>query len=116
MDPFLGGELWKGWKNTPKQLKNQDKWARNIRKNLKLQGKEYIGAQGIKKPKAGLKPPCKSGCSRKCEIPYEKRLEIFNSYYALANYERQRYFIQNNIEKEVKKPNLLNLLVKGISV
>nr|CAH7754515.1 unnamed protein product [Callosobruchus chinensis] len=84
----------------PRKRKRQpDKWLRNVKKTLKAHGQEYVGARGIRKRKAEMRPPCKSSCIRKCQISENKRLGVFENYWGLGNYERQRDFINNNTDK-----------------
>nr|CAI5860225.1 unnamed protein product [Callosobruchus analis] len=88
----------------PRRRKRQpEKWLRNVKKTLKAHGQEYVGAQGIIKRKAELGPPCKPGCKRKCQISGNKRLDVFEKYWSLGDYNRQRDFINNNTDKIVTK-------------
>lgn len=46
---------------------------------------------------------CKGNCK---EVSDQQRLEIFNAYYNMKNYTRQRGFVHGSIEKTEKKtPN-----------
>lgn len=93
--------------NKPRRKKRKpEMWQRNIRKKNRLEGKEYVSTKGIIKPAVKIMPPCNKTCRIKCfTIPEAERLKIFEAYYQLADYSRQRDFIHANSEKEIKKNN-----------
>ncbi|CAG9840802.1 unnamed protein product [Diabrotica balteata] len=63
-----------------------------------------VSVKGVVKPAVQMKPSCRESCRLKCfMIPEDERLTIFQSYYKLADYVRQRDFKNANTEKAVKK-------------
>lgn len=89
----------------PRRKKRQTAtWPRNIRKQRRLEGQEYVSATGVTKPGVKMKPPCKNSCRLKCfMMSEEQRINIFKAYYKIADYTRQRDFINANTEKLGKK-------------
>nr|CAH7749533.1 unnamed protein product [Callosobruchus chinensis] len=93
---------------TKKRKRQPEKWLKNVKKTVKAHGQEDVGARGITKRKAELKPPCKPSCKIKCEISENKRLGVFENYWRLGNYERQRDFINSNTDKVGTKPKTIS--------
>lgn len=77
-----------------KRVKNELTWKRNIRKDKRLKGKEYINIKGNvvpqKQPKTG---PCR--CNNKChtKITHERQIQIFNEFYNLESFNMQTSFL-----------------------
>lgn len=90
--------------NKPRRKRRQPAtYPRNIRKRSRLEGKEYLSTKSVLVPAAQMKPPCKETCKLKCfTIPNGDRLKIFEAYYKIADYARQRDFINANTEKHRK--------------
>ncbi|XP_050311290.1 uncharacterized protein LOC126746909 [Anthonomus grandis grandis] len=87
-----------------RKRKRPELWKRNIRKKNRDEGKKYESVKGVIKPAAKMGGPCKKSCRLKCfDVPEAQRLQIFNAYYGLGNYSRQRDFILSNSEKTEKK-------------
>lgn len=73
-----------------KRQRLPEKWSRNMRKQNRVEGKEYVSTKGVTVPAAEMKAPCKETCRLKCfMIPQQQRIDIFKAYYALADYSRQ---------------------------
>lgn len=87
---------------TRKRTRNVDAWAKNVRKKLKTEGKEYCTLKGKKVSAKLMKVPCK--CKRKCyqKINEDERIIIFNNYYSLT-LDSQNQFIAGSIEEYPKK-------------
>lgn len=90
-------------KKSRKRKRKQEIWKRNISKSRKLHGKDYVTSKGFTKSKAEMGPSCGNNCSWKCQVSQKQRLKIFNAYYKLGDYTRQRDFIHSNIEKSDTK-------------
>ncbi|CAH0730535.1 unnamed protein product, partial [Brenthis ino] len=87
---------------TPKKGKKRNKnpqiWKKNISKQLKNSGKEYISHTGKKIASKLIRPPC--DCRLQCRNKFseDQRKEIFKSYWNLASLQRQRDFLCACIE------------------
>lgn len=87
---------------TRKRKRNIDTWAKNKRKQLKTQGKEYCTVKGKTISAKLMKLPCK--CKRKCyeKINEDQRLLIFKNYYSLT-LDSQNQFIAGFVDEYPKK-------------
>lgn len=76
--------------------------GKNIRKRLKMQGKEYYTLSAKKVKEKEIKEPCK--CRKKCyeQLSISEREEIFKEFYNLSS-EAQNQFIANFVEEQNKK-------------
>ena len=82
-----------------------ENWKRNIKKKLKLQGKEYLTESGkCVSEKSVEKVDC-SKCRFKCssEVNESKRQEIFRQFWNIGNYERQRAFVASYVTEQKSK-------------
>ena len=88
-----------------KRIANQKQWKKNVRKRLRLGGKEYTSSEGKIKPARQMKSGC-GKCRFKCStnISEEERQTIFSSYWDLSNYERQRDFLCHSVRENETKP------------
>ena len=81
-----------------------NQWKKNSKKVLRLEGKEYISESGKMRPSKMVMPTdctkCRFQCSR---ISEEKRKELFQSFYSLKVYERQKDFICGNVPEKSTK-------------
>ncbi|KAH3860560.1 hypothetical protein DPMN_023463 [Dreissena polymorpha] len=88
-----------------KKTWNPEKWKRNVRKLLKGEGKKYLSATGRvvapKKVHHHSRLNCRFKCSEK--FTEEQREDIFQLYYSLGSYERQRQYICDMVEKAQQK-------------
>ena len=78
-----------------------EKWKRNVKKQLRNEGKAYemVSKVGkIRKPRE-MKQPCGEKCRLKCssKITEETRKTLFDAYWSLGSLERQRQFIKDSI-------------------
>ena len=88
-----------------KQKATPENWKRNIRKQLKLRGEQYTSATGKTVAKKKIKQcdctKCRYKCYRKCTEG--ERQHIFDSFWSLESYERQKDFICSRVlEKKTK--------------
>lgn len=85
----------KGITNTKKRLKNEENWQKNIRKQLKNSGKQYVGANDKVKAAKKIGLPCNEKCRLKCanKIKVDERTIVYNNYWKLADINKQREFI-----------------------
>ena len=89
-------------KLTRKRKATPQTWKKNIRKQQRICGQEYTSPHSGKKvPKRMLKPPC-SNCKFKCASVFteEDRQRIFDSFWSLGAYERQKDFICSSVEEK----------------
>ena len=77
-----------------KRKSTPENWKKSVRKRLRLSGQEYKSATGKIMEERKMRPPCKS-CRFKCTtmVSEENRKQIFNSFWSLASYERQKDFV-----------------------
>jgi len=81
--------------NTRKRLIHKENWQKNIKKQLKNSGKEYVGANDKVKAAKIMKMPCNEKCRLKCtnKLKIDDRAIIHNNYWKLADINKQREFI-----------------------
>ncbi|CAC5416611.1 unnamed protein product [Mytilus coruscus] len=77
-------------------------WKKNIRKQLRLSGKEYISVKGNTIKEKTLKLKDCSNCRFKCSLNVkdEQRLQIFQAFWSLENNERKKDFIVTNTNQK----------------
>ncbi|KAK7506012.1 hypothetical protein BaRGS_00002734 [Batillaria attramentaria] len=77
-------------------------WKKNVRKSLHLQGKEYLSQSGKKMAAKSVKRVDCSKCRYKCtdKISEEKQQQIFDAFYELNSYERQKDFVCANVTQK----------------
>jgi hypothetical protein len=81
--------------STRKKVRREETWKRNVRKLQRSKGETYVSCKGnTVKEKCVQAIDC-SNCRFKCtiKISEDDRKKIFESYYKLASYERQRDFV-----------------------
>lgn len=84
-----------------KRVENKENWKKNVRKNKRVSGKEYINAKGVTLPKKSLKPPCKEGCRLKCNTRFsdEQRLMIHSDFWkGDRSWDSKRQFVVSSIK------------------
>ncbi|KAF2883395.1 hypothetical protein ILUMI_22783 [Ignelater luminosus] len=104
----------KGRKNGQEQAENVERksrkrkrnvigWKRNIRKNKRNNGEEYINAKNKLVSKRKLKTPCNEKCRYKCYNVFseEEREGILKTFWETGDNTRQRQYISINIENIV---------------
>lgn len=104
-DKLTGMQEYPEITEKPRRRKRQPhKWKRNIQKKRRLEGKEYVSTTGVLVPAVQMKASCKKTCRLKCfELPEEQRVNIFQTYYSMGDYSRQRDFIHANTVKQLTK-------------
>ncbi|CAG9762722.1 unnamed protein product [Ceutorhynchus assimilis] len=86
---------------TRKRKRNETAWKINQEKLLRNSGKAYIGRKNEPHTQRSVKPyehTCRYKCSQ--SISAEERREIFQRFYALANYDLQNSFVSSCIKKK----------------
>ena len=78
-----------------KKKKDPNNWKCNVRKQKRCHGQEYLSCTGKSVPRKAVQPHSCIKCRFKCgeNISEEQRQQIFDSYYSLGSYERQRDYI-----------------------
>ncbi|KAG5892259.1 hypothetical protein JTB14_034210 [Gonioctena quinquepunctata] len=88
-----------------KRKRNPTSWKRNKRHESKTKGLPYYSTANKFVPGKCLKPIC--SCKRKCgeEFPEDKRLNIFQHFYALDSNSQNQFIAQNFdvVEKKVER-------------
>ena len=90
---------------TRKRKTTPENWKRNVRKRLKLSGKEYTSAKGKTVSEKKLQSCDCSKCKFKCDRTFteEQRTDIFESFWSLMSYERQKDFVCSRVEEKGTK-------------
>ena len=93
---------------TRKRKATPQNWKRNIRKQLRLSGEQYVSTDGKIVPAKSLQQVNCNTCRLKCQnkMTDEQRQKIFNSFWALAHYERQKDFVCARIEEKSTKTHV----------
>lgn len=83
-----------------KRTINVENWKKNIRKQKRQSGQDYIDQAGKLRPKKILKEPCTAVCEHKCtrNFSMEERNNIFQTFWQL-NDEHKNYFYEKFIMK-----------------
>jgi len=109
-----------------KRQRNEKNWVKNVQKNLKNQGKEYVIKSSLKvvaAKKIGV--PCGEKCRLKCsnKINHDQRILIHNKYWEMGDINRQRELIMRQISpinpkyrSRLNSPRSLNYCYIGIKV
>lgn len=88
-----------------KRKATPETWKKNIRKQLRLSGKEYISVKGTVVQEKKVKPVDCSKCTFKCHlgIDDEQRQQIFKAFWYLDTNDRKKDFIiANTTEKKTR--------------
>ncbi|XP_045500057.1 serine-repeat antigen protein 5-like [Colias croceus] len=91
--------------NTRKRRRVEAQWKQNVTKILRNSGLPYQTKSGRNISKKQMKAGCGEGCRLKCSsfLSDEIRIQIFDSYWALKDLEKQRQFIHKHIQQiEIK--------------
>ncbi|XP_053386206.1 uncharacterized protein LOC128550688 [Mercenaria mercenaria] len=82
--------------------------GKNIRKKLRLSGAEYTSADGKPKAARSVEPVDCSKCRQKCDtkITTEQRQQLFESFWLLSSYERQKNYVCKQVEETDTKTYL----------
>ncbi|XP_062577208.1 uncharacterized protein LOC134239069 [Saccostrea cucullata] len=85
-----------------KRKATPETWKKNVRKQLKLTGQQYVSQRGKTVKARVMKSVNCSKCKLKCstKVTEEKRNEIFKNFWSLGSYERQKDFVVSHIEEK----------------
>ncbi|XP_022823936.1 uncharacterized protein LOC111362603 [Spodoptera litura] len=118
------GDLLSHKKRQNKATKDPNKYKRNINKELRMKGENYLGyrrdrkakinetfkvKQDVFKPARSIKPPCTSAFCKKsklrsCDnINEQQRKYLFENFWKNMNWEQRRSFITSHVNKVPKK-------------
>lgn len=87
----------KSVKKGKKRKRNIAKWKRNKTKHLRNSGKQYVSRTGKTVKAREMKPPCSNKCRLSCATKFttEQRQKIFDNYWSLSSFQRQRDFLSS---------------------
>ncbi|XP_076090122.1 uncharacterized protein LOC143062260 [Mytilus galloprovincialis] len=88
-----------------KRKATPETWKKNIRKKLRLSGKEYISVKGTVVEEKKVKPIDCSKCTFKCSLSIddEHRQQIFKTFWSLDTNDRKKDFIiANTTQKKTR--------------
>ncbi|CAH0720712.1 unnamed protein product, partial [Brenthis ino] len=118
------GDLLSHKKRQNKATKDSKKYKRNVNKELRMRGENYLGyrrdrkaktnetfkvKQDVFKPARSMKPPCASAFCKKsklrsCDnINEQQRQYLFENFWKNMNWEQRRSFITSHVNKVPKK-------------
>lgn len=74
-------------KLTRKKAVHKELWKQNIRKKLRVEGKEYVDIQGNVHRARKISSMCNKTCKRECMLnfPEDGRKAIFEAYWKLSD-------------------------------
>ena len=86
-----------------KRMRNENQWKSSIRKRNRNEGKSYVSQSGKVLKEKQVQPQNCDKCRFKCSqrISEVERKKIFDMYYSLPNYERQRCFICDVVTQNI---------------
>ncbi|XP_047106374.1 uncharacterized protein LOC124775588 [Schistocerca piceifrons] len=78
-----------------KRLRNEDKWLRNVRKERRALGQEYVNRKGNLVPRKELRKISECTCRYECHkhINEEQQEQVFNEFYNLGSHDLQSAFL-----------------------
>ena len=84
-----------------KRQSKPDAWKRNVKKQKRQSGCEYVNEKGKTVPARTLKHVNCAKCKFRCSEHFseEQRTLIFRTYWNLSSYEKQRNFICQNVQE-----------------
>lgn len=89
-------------KLTRKRKLTPENWKKNIRKNLRMRGQEYVSSSGktvqARCVKETLCTKCKYNCSEK--ISRTQQQKICETFWSLSTYERKKDFICSRVKEK----------------
>ena len=103
-------ELEERKRGTRKRKRNPRQWKRTIRKLRKAKGEEHVNSTGKSVPAKEVLP-FNCNCRFKCTESFndENRRNICAEYHALADYDRQKdYILQNVVIRQVQSRKVLS--------
>ena len=95
-----------------KRIAQKKQWKSQIRKENRARGKAYVGKLGRSYTERSVQPVNCSKCRQKCseKIEEEQRQTIFETYWELGDYSKQRHFICTHVEQQ--EPKRIKVLSK----
>lgn len=83
--------------------KNAEEWIQEKRKKLRNSGLSYVTKTGKTQPNKTVGGPC--NCKNECWllVPDEERLQVFEKFWGLANFDRQNDMIAAMVHREAVK-------------
>ncbi|XP_046684652.1 uncharacterized protein LOC124370411 [Homalodisca vitripennis] len=90
-------------KKGKKRVRNENKWKKCVRKQLRVSGKNYLSAKGAEIKARSLKSPCKSTCRLKCYQRFTKdqREGIFSDFWREdRDWDSKRQFVVSCISSK----------------
>ncbi|CAG5127483.1 unnamed protein product [Candidula unifasciata] len=78
-----------------KRMRNEEKWARNIRKKARSKGESYVSVQGKTVPARSVKNVDCSKCKFNCSsiVSEEQRQQLFEEYWELETFKEKVDYI-----------------------
>ncbi|XP_047106100.1 ankyrin repeat and death domain-containing protein 1B-like [Schistocerca piceifrons] len=78
-----------------KRLRNEDKWLRNVRKERRALGQEYVNRKGNLVPRKELRKISECTCRYECHkhINEEQQEQVFNEFNNLGSHDLQSAFL-----------------------
>lgn len=95
-------------KNQPKEVqtnkkrtRDEEKWARNVRKKARARGESYVSVQGKVVPARSVKPVDCSKCKFNCpsRVSEEEREILFKEYWSLDTFKEKVNFISSCVHE-----------------
>ena len=88
---------------TRKKVARPETWRKNVRKTLRLQGKAYMSETGKPIAAKQQKDVDCSKCRLKCNRLKDRQREIFDLFYSLDTYEKQKQFVCSHVTEKGTK-------------
>ncbi|KAK9717201.1 hypothetical protein QE152_g24292 [Popillia japonica] len=96
-----------------KKKKNRKTWRKNIRKEKRLKGEDYVGVGNVKHLSRPLLPsPCIDKPKHKCNstVNETSKVQIYTEFRNLPTIDDQRQLVLNHVEQKPKKRTTRNLV------
>ncbi|XP_059179519.1 uncharacterized protein LOC131958471 [Physella acuta] len=87
--------------NNKKRTRDEEKWARNVRKKARARGESYVSVQGKVVPARCVKPVDCSKCKFNCpsRVSEEEREILFKEYWSLDTFKEKVNFISSCVHE-----------------
>lgn len=88
-----------------KRVRQPSKWKRNIRKQKRDKGKEYINIKGKTVPSKDINTNIPCNCAQKChdKIDATQQKKLFDRFYAMGNFDLQSSYLFSLVKVQPKK-------------
>ena len=83
-----------------KKVARPETWKKNVRKALRLQGKQYFSENGQLVRAKQVKDIDCSQCKMKCNRLKDRQEEIFETFYSLPSYESQKMYVTAHVTQK----------------